>query len=171
MPPPPHTAVSLAAYIVLAYEVLAHGKRFMVFLLLMVSHSWFIFRLSVTQKDNVIRPDRMVLSSRGPLMTGWGTMESRADESHLAHMTSSPWSRYTAAREEASDYNVGCRQGCGVGVEARVGVGRSRLLWPEMESELESAKVFDSAVRCRRPTIIRQSSLATSKSLATNDDN
>ena len=31
-------------------------------------------------------------------------------------------------------------QGCGVRVETGVGVGRSRLFWPESESELESVK-------------------------------
>ena len=31
-------------------------------------------------------------------------------------------------------------QGCGVGVDTGVGVGRSRLFWPESESELESVK-------------------------------
>ena len=38
-------------------------------------------------------------------------------------------------------------QGCGVGVETGVGVGRSRPFWPESESELESRKVCQIRLR------------------------
>ena len=43
-------------------------------------------------------------------------------------------------------------QGCGVGVQATVGVGRSRLFWPESESHLESAKFADSDSDTESPT-------------------
>ena len=39
------------------------------------------------------------------------------------------------------------QQGCGVGVETGVGVGRSRPFWPESESELESVKFYRLRLR------------------------
>ena len=42
--------------------------------------------------------------------------------------------------------NVG-EQGCGVGVEPGVGVGRSRFFWPESESELESVQNYRLRLR------------------------
>ena len=40
-------------------------------------------------------------------------------------------------------------QGCGVGVETGVGVGRSGPFWPESESELESLEIR----RLRSPAV------------------